>query len=379
MKFSLSRPKARGLPGVTALIVVGLGLCPLAVGASPRPGELDRSFAGGGVVRMDFDGGSFDEATDVAALRDGKTVVAGEALGGGAGGFGLARYTVEGALDATFDADGKVRTRFTPASTELAYALAVQPDGKYVVGGAVGIPGSGTASDFALARYNPDGTLDPTFDGDGKVVTNFVTSTDQAIAVALQSDGKVVAVGFSRMSSTSKFDVAVARYNPDGSLDTSFSADGKVTTPVLPGDDGAQAVAIQQDGKIVVAGGTPAVPSAGTVVRYLPDGSLDTTFGSGGIVAVSPGFVTDLALQAGRQDRAGRPVSGLQRDAHQLERHSRHDVRKRRNCVCPTVVGGRLLAARAAAGREDRRRGHDQTGSGARRLRGRTVHAERKS
>jgi uncharacterized delta-60 repeat protein len=284
--------KPAGLRGVVAL--AGLALVPLAAGAGSRPGMLDRTFAGTGVVRMHFETGSFNWPGAVVVQRDGKTVVGGEARStNGGGGFALARYTPTGALDPTFDADGKARTRFAPTSNEAGRALAIQPDGRYVMAGVVAISGSGTLSDFALARYNSDGALDPTFDGDGKVVTNFApSSVEFASDVRLQSDGKIVAAGSSRVSEGASSEFAVARYNADGSLDGSFSGDGKVTTSVPGGNDFGDALAIQPDGKIVVGG------IRGALVRYLPDGSLDASFGSGGIVVEPSRMITDLALQA---------------------------------------------------------------------------------
>ena len=193
-----------------------------------------------------FAGGSSDRAYSVAVQADGRIVAAGDVdSADGGGSFALARYKVTGALDPTFDGDGKVRTRFAPTSSELGTAGALQPDGKIVMAGAVGIPGSGTAADFALARYNSDGALDTAFDGDGKVITDFASQTDYAVAIAVQPDRKILAAGWSRPPSEIPFDVAVARYNPDGSLDTSFSADGRVTTAIAPGsEDFAQTVAV---------------------------------------------------------------------------------------------------------------------------------------
>src|SRR5262245_54704514 len=220
---------------------------------APKPGSLDTTFSGTGKVLTDFSG-SKDQAYDVAVQADGKVVAAGSVETTPGGGFALARYSLDGSLDATFDGDGKVRTSFAPTSVELGYALARQADGKYVVAGAAGIPGSGTASDFALARYNIDGSLDASFDGDGKVMTDFAALTDQAWAVAIQADGKIVAVGMTRSPSTSKFDYALARYNPDGTLDPTFHGDGKVRFGLGGTDEFAEAVAVQPDGKIVIGG-----------------------------------------------------------------------------------------------------------------------------
>ena len=113
-----------------------------------------------------------------------------------------------------------------------------------------------SSGDFALVRYNPDGSLDNTFDGDGKVTTDFLNGNDFARSVAIQSDGKIVAAVLCRTGPADGDDFAVARYNADGSLDTSFDGDGKLTTHVVVLDDEAYSVAVQSDGKTVVAGYT---------------------------------------------------------------------------------------------------------------------------
>jgi uncharacterized delta-60 repeat protein len=130
-----------------------------------------------------------------------------------------------------------------------AYAIAIQLDGKIV---AAGVSWNGAKYDFALARYNTDGSLDTSFDSDGKLTTAFGTGHDAAHAIAIQSDGKIVAVGYSANGTDDDF--ALARYNTDGSLDTSFGTDGKLTTAIGAGHDDANAIAIQSDGKIVAAG-----------------------------------------------------------------------------------------------------------------------------
>jgi uncharacterized delta-60 repeat protein len=143
-----------------------------------------------------------------------------------------------GALDPTFDGDGKVLTDF--GASDQADDLAIQADDKIVAAGASG-------GDFALTRYNSDGSLDTSFDGDGKLVTD-LGSSDRADAVAIQGDGKIVAAG------RSGGDFALARYNSDGSLDTSFDGDGKLVTDFGTADDFAYGVAIQGDGKLVAVG-----------------------------------------------------------------------------------------------------------------------------
>lgn len=290
--------------GLLMLLAAALILSPLAAAAA---GDLDTTFDGDGKVVTDFAGGSDDSAGGVAVQSDGKTVVAGGTRQGTVSAFGLVRYGVNGALDPTFDGDGKVRTDFTPSSLELAVDVLIQGDGKIVAAGR----GVGTSFDFALARYNPDGTLDPSFGTGGKVLTDFVGGRDFPSAIALQPDGKIVFAGWSRPTGAGPFDFAVARYNPNGALDASFDGDGRVITDISAGSDDYLAdVAIQADGKIVVGGSTGGFQSA-ALVRYLPDGSLDSSFdGDGKVVVSTPTLnVAGLAIQSdGKIVTAGYPL-----------------------------------------------------------------------
>jgi len=180
-------------------------------------------------------------------------------------------------LDQTFDGDGKVVTDFD--ATDSANGVAIQADGKIVAAGVSG-------ADFAISRYNPDGSLDPTFDGDGKVVTDF-GATDSANGVAIQADGKIVAAGQSSAGVLADLDFALARYGPDGSLDSTFDGDGRALTDFGGAmNDQADAVAIQTDGRIVAAGfGETALGDLDfALARYNPDGSLDSTFDGDGRV-----------------------------------------------------------------------------------------------
>jgi uncharacterized delta-60 repeat protein len=195
--------------------------------------------------------------------------------------------TAPGDLDPTFDGDGKVTTNFLPV--DEARGVAIQADGKIVAAGVAICPPCATPFTphlFAVARYNRDGSLDPTFDGDGKVTTDFDAREDEAFAVAIQGDGKIIAAGSAFGPEAQDF--ALARYNPDGSLDVTFGGDGMVTSDFAGGNDRARAVIIQPDGKIVAAGVAfsaaclpcdgPATDNFG-LARYNPDGSLDLTFG----------------------------------------------------------------------------------------------------
>ncbi len=228
---------------------------------APSAGHLRRPFGPTGIVTTDFTGPTSDRGGDVAIQADGKIVVVGSA----GRQFALARYNSGGSLDTSFDGDGKVTTNF--GGFAFASGVALQPDGKIV---AVG----GSGGNFALARYNSNGSLDTNFDGDGKVLTDFGGS-ESARAVAIQPNGKIVAAGGSFSFATFTQSFALARYNPNGSLDPSFDTDGKVTT-ALGGF--ARGVAVRPDDKIVAAGTTfnPATSTTDfTVVRYNRDGSLD--------------------------------------------------------------------------------------------------------
>jgi uncharacterized delta-60 repeat protein len=196
------------------------------------------------MVTTDFAGGS-DQAFGVAIQGDGKIVAAGRI---GFLDFALARYNTDGSLDTTFDGDGMVTTDFA-GGFDQASEVIIQGDGKIVAAGVASVSGT---FDPALARYNTDGSLDTTFDADGMVTTDFAGSSDQFQDVAIQGDGKIVAAGFVDPSGNSDF--ALARYNTDGSLDTAFDGDGTVTTDFTGSFDEAFGVAIQGDGKIVTVG-----------------------------------------------------------------------------------------------------------------------------
>src|SRR5688572_23030241 len=170
---------------------------------------------------------------------------------------------VTGALDPEFGTGGTVVTDFS-AGFDTALSLTVQSDGKFVA------VGSANGSNFGVARYNADGTLDTTFSSDGKVATDFSAGFQTGRSVVIQPDGKILAVG----DSFSGF-VLLARYNADGSFDTSFSSDGKVSTFGNAIDTTANDVALQSDGKILVAG---SLELDASVLRYNADGTLDTGF-----------------------------------------------------------------------------------------------------
>ena len=154
-----------------------------------------------------------------------------------------------GGLDPTFSGDGKQTTDFGHGA-DAAGGMALAPHGKIV---AVGQTGTG-GYNWALARYNPNGALDPTFSGDGKQTTDFGGGSDGASGVALQGDGEIVAAGCACPDDVNARDFALARYKPNGALDPTFSGDGKQTTDFGASEDRANGVAVQGDGKIVAVG-----------------------------------------------------------------------------------------------------------------------------
>ena len=249
-------------------------------------GSLDQSFGNGGKTIHSILG-QMSEANAVVIQTDGKIVVAGYSYNQFTDrDFALARYHPDGSVDASFDGDGVAITDFS-FHFDMVHAIALQPDGKIV---AVG-EGDGTGSDsslFALARYKRNGTLDDTFGFDGKLTTYFITRSgySSAQAVAIQPDGGIVAAGVTKSDGASgaEKDIALARYKRNGRPDDSFGAFGKVTTDFFGAFDSAVDMVLQQNGKIVVAGDITKPPTDTDfgIVRYNRDGSLDTTFYDGG-------------------------------------------------------------------------------------------------
>ncbi len=257
-------------------------------------GTLDPTFGKGGKVRTDFPGLAAVPSS-VVIQPDGKIVVAGGAfpLFSFLGNIEVVRYNRNGSLDTSFGAGGIVTTRFPEGS--YASDVALQADGKIVVAGTVFtdfVIGESSNTDFALARYNPDGTPDTTFGNGGQVSTDFAGVEDDAFAVLIQPDGKIVAVGSANDAVTS-YDFAAARYLSNGAIDTTFGVGGKVRTDFGDNDfDRANAAVLQPDGKIVAAGF--AISHSGGVenfalARYTANGALDNTFSNDGVTQIDFG------------------------------------------------------------------------------------------
>lgn len=313
----------KGILVRVVLAVAAAALLLLMGSAAAAPGDLDPSFGDEGVVTTDV--GPNDLAKQIVVQPDGKILVAGS---GTTDAWAVIRYFPDGSLDDSFGVGGKV---VTPAPPGVASALTLAPDGKIVVAGwgivarylatgaldasfgtgglaSVGLGNvvlngivmlpdgkmlvagqryAASVSDFVVARLTPNGALDTSFGEGGSVITD-LGGYDQASALLLLPDGRFIAVGES-VGTTSDF--ALVRYLPNGSLDPSFGSDGKVITDVGGWDHGDDAV-LTPDGKIVVTGAS--YPNI-TLARYLPDGSLDPTFGMNGVVVAGSGEAWSVA------------------------------------------------------------------------------------
>ncbi|MDD1443619.1 T9SS type A sorting domain-containing protein [Dolichospermum sp. ST_sed3] len=262
----------------TIAILFFFALLVISTSSEAQNGLLDLSFDTDGKVTTTI-GTAGDVAYSVAIQTDGKIVVAGEKQNGINADFALVRYNTNGSLDTSFSGDGKVTTDFGGLS-DNGISVAIQTNGKIVVAGR---SSNGIDYDFAIARYNTDGSLDNTFDSDGKVTTAVGNSDDWGSAVAIQTDGKILVAGYA--AGSLNYDFAAVRYNTNGSLDNSFNTDGKVTTDIAGYANLCSSIAIQPNGKIVLGGST----NTGTgydfaVIRYDSTGSLDNTFDTDGIV-----------------------------------------------------------------------------------------------
>jgi uncharacterized delta-60 repeat protein len=279
-------------PGRSIRIIafaITLGVIRLTCTAQAADGDLDLGFGSGGKIVLP--GLAGDAATAAATQSDGKIVVAGVAFGPDfpfPQVLALVRYNTDGNLDTTFGAGGiavtDIQTNIFFPDNYSRFDIAIQNDGKIVVVGAFG--SAYTPTDFGVARFDTNGNPDPTFGVGGKVTTDFFGNSDAATSVALQSDGKIVVAGYARDSYA---DFALARYDASGNLDATFGVGGKLTTDFFGFENLASGVAIQSDGKIVVAGST--APDATyrrdfAVARYDANGNLDPTFGSGGKATV---------------------------------------------------------------------------------------------
>lgn len=255
------------------LVVAGVAGDDIAVARLLASGAPDLSFGVDGRIVSDISG--VDKARAMALQPDGKIVLAGAT--DDATNLVLLRYTAQGTLDASFGVDGKVlRSVASGTAAESFTKVALQPDGAIVVAGFTG-------STYLIERYTAQGALDASFALEGSRIAYFSgTARSEIEALARQDDGKLLVAGRVRISS-GQYDFGVARYNPDGTLDTSFNGTGQRVWNQT-NYDGLSDIQVQRDGRIVLAGRTGPSSSAGdgALIRLNADGSLDSSFGSGG-------------------------------------------------------------------------------------------------
>jgi len=298
----------------------GLFVPSFAVARLDTNGTLDSGFNSGGTQSVSFGSGS-SLARAVAVQSDGKIVLAGV----GAAGFAVARLNTNGTLDTTtFNSGGTEpgtnSTTVDGMTNDGCRSIAIQTDGKIVVAGFAG-DGS-TIGKFGVARFNTDGTLDPTFNAGGTLpgtnstsVENSTAFGNSANAVAIQSNGKIVLGGVVAVSGVNKF--GLAQFNTNGTLDTTFNAGsvtqpGTVSTTIQNSTSASGAsVAIQENGKIIIAGSaTVSGVSNFGIARFLANGTLDTTFNPDSLI--QPG--TNATLIDNTNGSANGNSVGLQSD-----------------------------------------------------------------
>jgi uncharacterized delta-60 repeat protein len=293
-------------------------------------GSPDTAFGSAGKTEGNLGGLNLASETPMALVRqsDGKLVVAGWGTlllaGQTSMQFALARYDANGVLDPSFGTGGLAFASFGHRSS-LLWSLLIQPDGKLV---AVGGTSNGSGLDFAVARFLTTGALDPSFGTNGAVTTDIQSNgrDDTAQSVALQADGKLAVAGWTQLSNGDVL-TALARYNPDGSPDASFGGAGRLWNPAAVFGSGRAAIAVQGDGKILVSSTAASNLEDFALSRYNPDGSIDATYGSNGMVTTdfnngSQERAMTVVLQAdGKAIVGGFSSLGLSGDVFALARY----------------------------------------------------------
>lgn len=299
-------------------------------------GSPDPSFGVNGFAHVSVDplNRRNDTGRAVALQPDGKIVIAGfgsrpGAVTGFHDEFLVARLTAEGQPDASFNAgvagntSGVITTSFMPDLDDNAYDVAVQPDGKIVVVGHADVgPVNGSAvTDLAIARYLPDGTLDPSFGTGGKVLHDHGTRGQEfGWALELQPDGKILVGGYTQVGAQT--DVSITRFNADGSVDRAFGGDGVASESIGAGSDAFTHILLQPDGSILGTGYAKETPDGGydmVVARFHPDGSHDTTFGPDDYQLFSFGTGNDIGRGAALRPDGRLMVAGSGSDGDDID------------------------------------------------------------
>jgi uncharacterized delta-60 repeat protein len=274
---------------VTAGYTQGGMVCGLLIMRFETEGTLDRNFGTGGAAtyREVYECTGAVE-NGLALQPDGKIVVTSNKFNGINSDVLVLRYRTDGTLDSAFGVEGVVTYNgIFPPGADVGNALAIQPDGKTIV---AGYSSNGTNTDLLILRYNQNGTMDTSFGRKGVVRYNGPRNVDDfGTGVAIQTDGKIVVLSSSSSILRSDWEIRVLRFNPEGTLDTTFGTGGVATYGW--GTYGA-AIGIQPDGKIVIVGSAFVNQWFSFLLRYNADGTLDTTFGEGGVAQ----YLTELDL-----------------------------------------------------------------------------------
>lgn len=259
-------------------------------------GTLDAGFGTGGKVANTTATGYAMHGSSVLQ-PDGKILVCGTVMTATDADYAVVRYKSDGALDSSFNGTGIAVYSNSSVQSEMCMAIKLQPDGKIVLGGYSGTPGV-FGWHFTVIRLNADGTPDLTFGVSGRQTIPIADAFDNGMSLALQPDGKIIVAGYTSTVAAPKNNFSMARFLANGSADASFGIGGKVITAIGASDDYARAVSVQMDGKIVLAGQTVASSRLDfAIVRYNSDGALDTSFNATGKV------ITDVSME-GRDNMA---------------------------------------------------------------------------
>lgn len=257
-------------------------------------GIPDKTFNGNGKQTANVNS-DLQIGNSVAIQKNGKIIVAGYTLKGAYNDFAVARFNTNGSPDKTFDKDGILTTDFA-SSDDYAGSVAIESDGRILVAGYSYTYSAVTTGHLAVARYNSDGSTDKSFGNAGKLAGDYAQGYTSFNAIAVQKDGKVIAAG--QTWNGKNYDFAVARFNTSGSIDKTFDIDGKRLTDFAGKNDYANSIVIQQDGKIIVAGSSN---NQFAIARYNADGKPDNTFHGNGKLLTSMGFFDvgeSVALQS---------------------------------------------------------------------------------
>lgn len=240
-------------------------------------GTLDNTFGAGGELIIPI-GSAKSYATDVALQDDGKIVLGARTFDNVSGNFALVRLNADGSFDSSFGTNGIVIA--STGGNDVSASILIADDGKILLAG-------DSDESFSVAKFNSDGSLDTSFGTNGWAITVFDGSISIIQQIAFQNDGKIVMGGFA-INSVGRYQMAAARLNADGTLDTSFGTAGKVNFNIGVDQDFVTAIAIQSDGKILLGGHTyitsnPRLAYDFAVVRLNTDGNMDSTYGNNGV------------------------------------------------------------------------------------------------